>query len=94
MIVYDCFLLFYIFSSIIKVAGDTLGSSLCIYLKRMHEVQRLTSTALRDIHDWIKIWVRARDFFKKINSCFFDILTNLKQQLAFYVYINCRKSMS
>ncbi len=39
----------------LKVAGDTLGSSLCIYLKRMHEVQRLTSTTLRDIYDWTKI---------------------------------------
>ena len=36
------------------VSGDTLGSLLCIYLKRMHEVQRLTSTSLRDIHDRIK----------------------------------------
>ena len=35
---------------IIKVAGDTLGSSFCIYLKRMHEVQRLTSTSVRNIH--------------------------------------------
>ena len=34
--------------------GDTLGSLLCIYLKRMHEVQRLISTGLRDIHNWIK----------------------------------------
>ena len=34
-----------------KVAGDTLGSSLCIYLKRMHEVQRLSSTSVRNIHD-------------------------------------------
>ena len=25
----------------------------CTYLKRMHEVQRLTSTSLRDIPDWI-----------------------------------------
>ena len=38
----------------IKVAGDTLGWLLCIYLKRMHEVLRLTSTSLRDIHDRIK----------------------------------------
>ncbi len=49
------------FRAIFKVAGDTLGSSLCIYLKRKHEVQRLTSTTLRDIYDWIKIWARARD---------------------------------
>ena len=36
------------------VSGDTLGSLLCIYLKGMQEVQRLTSTSLRDIHDRIK----------------------------------------
>ena len=36
------------------VSGDTLGSLLCIYLKQMYEVQRLTSTSLRDIHDRIK----------------------------------------
>ena len=36
------------------VSEDTLGSLLCIYLKGMHEVQRLTSTSLRDIHDRIK----------------------------------------
>ena len=38
-------------SSHLKVAGDTLGSSLYIYLKRMHEVQRLTSTSVRNIDD-------------------------------------------
>ena len=27
------------------VSGDTLGSLLCIYLKQMYEVQRLTSTS-------------------------------------------------
>ena len=26
----------------LKVAGDTLGSLLCIYLMRMHEAQRFT----------------------------------------------------
>ena len=36
------------------VSGDTLGSLLCIYLKHMHEVQRLTSTSLRDNNDRIK----------------------------------------
>ena len=38
----------------LKVAGDTLSSLLCIKLKRMQEVQRLISTGLRDIHNWIK----------------------------------------
>ena len=38
----------------LKVAGDTLGSLLCIKLKRMQEVQRLISIGLRDIHNWIK----------------------------------------
>ena len=38
----------------IKVTGNTLGSLLCIYLKRMHAVQRLISTGFRDIHNWIK----------------------------------------
>ena len=37
-----------------KVAEDTLGSLLCIYLKRMHEVSRLILTGWRDIHNWIK----------------------------------------
>ena len=36
------------------VSGNTLGSLLCIYLKRIHEVLRLTSTSLRDIRDRIK----------------------------------------
>ena len=31
-----------------------MGSLLYIYLRRMHEVQRLISTGLRDIHNWIK----------------------------------------
>ena len=44
----------------LKIAGDSRGylalnSLLCIYLKRMHEVQRLISTGLRDIHNWIKM---------------------------------------
>ena len=29
----------------VKVARDTLGSLLCIYLKRMHEVEKLILTA-------------------------------------------------
>ena len=37
-----------------KVAEDTLNSLLCIYLKQLHEVQRLTPTGLQDIHNWIK----------------------------------------
>ena len=41
-------------SSGAKVAGDTLGSLFCIYLKRVHEVEGLISTGLRDIHNWIK----------------------------------------
>lgn len=36
------------------IVGDTLGSLLCIYLKGMHEVQRLISTSLLDIYNWIK----------------------------------------
>ena len=38
------------FSTTVKVAGETLGSSLCIYSKGMHEVQRLISTPLRDFY--------------------------------------------
>ena len=34
----------------LKFTGDTLS----INLKRMHEVQRLISTGLRDIHTWVK----------------------------------------
>lgn len=36
------------------IVGDTLGSLLCIYVKGMHEVQRLISTSLLDIYNWIK----------------------------------------
>ena len=36
------------------IIGDTVGSFLCIYLKCMHEVKRLVSTGLRDIHNWKK----------------------------------------
>ena len=32
----------------------TMGSLLSIYLKRMHEVQKLILKGLRDIHNWIK----------------------------------------
>ena len=39
---------------LVKVLGDTLGSLLCICLKRMHEVQRLISTGSRDIHNLTK----------------------------------------
>ena len=35
-----------------KVTGDTLSSLLCIYLKRMQEVQPLILTGLQD--NWIK----------------------------------------
>ena len=38
----------------LKVAMDILGLLLCIYLKSIHEVQRLISTGLRDIHNQIK----------------------------------------
>ena len=38
----------------LKVAMDILGLLLCIYLKSIHEVQRLISTGLRDIHNRIK----------------------------------------
>lgn len=38
----------------LRSRGDTLNSLLCIYLKHLHEVQRLTPTGLRDIHNWIK----------------------------------------
>ena len=41
-------------TDILKVAGNTLGALLCIHLKRMHEVKRLISTGLRDLHNWIK----------------------------------------
>ena len=34
---------------LLKVAGDTLGSLVCTYLKRMHQEQRLISTGLSDI---------------------------------------------
>ena len=39
---------------LVKAAGDTLGVLLCIYLKRMYEVQRLISTGLRNIHNMTK----------------------------------------
>ena len=35
--------IFLLYINDIKFAGDTLGSLLCIYSKRMHEVQRLIS---------------------------------------------------
>ena len=35
--------IFLLYINDIKFAGDTLDSWLCIYLKRMHEVQRLIS---------------------------------------------------
>ena len=38
----------------LTVAMDILGLLLCIYLKSIHEVQRLISTGLRDIHNRIK----------------------------------------
>ena len=38
-----------------KVAVDTLVSLLRIYLKPMHEEQRLISTGLRDIQNWIEM---------------------------------------
>ena len=38
----------------LTVAMDILGLLLCIYLKSIHEVQRLISTGLRDIHNQIK----------------------------------------
>lgn len=47
---YGCIYVAVKFSATVKVAGETLGSSLCIYSKGMHEVQRLTSTALRDFY--------------------------------------------
>ena len=36
------------------LGGYTLGSLLCIFLKGMHEIQRLISTDLRNIYNWIK----------------------------------------
>ena len=33
----------------LRSRGDTLGSLVCTYLKRMHQEQRLISTGLRDI---------------------------------------------
>ena len=40
--------------------GGTLGLCLCIYLKRMYEVQRLISTGLQDIHNWIKVSAKSK----------------------------------
>ena len=37
----------------LKVARDTFGSLSCKKLRRMHEVQRLISTSLRDMNNWI-----------------------------------------
>ena len=37
----------------LKVAKDTFGSLSCKNLRRMHEVQRLISRGLRDMHNWI-----------------------------------------
>ena len=37
----------------LRVARDTFGSLSCKNLRRMHEVQRLISTGLRDMHERI-----------------------------------------
>ena len=45
---------FFAFEFALSSWGDTLGSFLYIYFKRIHEVQRLIATGLRDIHNWLR----------------------------------------
>ena len=49
----------------LKVAGNTLGSLLCTFLKRVHEVQQSeisTGLHMRDVYNWIKVFISLFHF--------------------------------
>ena len=56
----------------LKVARDTFGLLSCKKLRRMHEVQRLISTSLRDMNNWIHIQVFTYSVARRLpTKCLF-----------------------